>query len=87
LPKVVKHLDWEEADDLAEELQQMNQPQQPSPEQQAELEKTKLDIQGKQLDNQKTQIEIMGKVADTKEGQAQTTLEVLKQLGLIPDDK
>ena len=64
----------------------MNQPGNPSPEQQMELQEQQLELQGKQLDNKAKELDIMGKIANTKEGQAQTTIEVLKQLGLIPDE-
>jgi hypothetical protein len=87
LPRVVKHLDWPEAEEIADELQALSQPQQPSPEQQMEMQGKQLDIEGKQLDNQKTQIEIAGKVQDTKEGQAATTIQVLKELNIIPNEQ
>jgi hypothetical protein len=54
LPRLAKNLDWPEADEIAEEMQAMNQPQQqgPDPLQEATL-------QGKQLDNAKKERDLM----------------------------
>jgi hypothetical protein len=53
LPRIAKNLDWPEAEEIADELKQIMQPQQPPPDPMREL-----DMQGKALVNAKRQQEL-----------------------------
>lgn len=66
IPELVKNLDWPGAQEIAEMLKQMSQPQGPDPKQemelakgQQELQKGQVEIEGKQLDNQQKAFEAM----------------------------
>lgn len=63
LPRVAKNLDWPESDEIANEMQQMNQPQQDP--------KAEVELQGKQLDNQKKQLDLAKGQQDIVMGQMQ----------------
>ena len=51
IPRIAKNSDWPDSAEVAEEMQQMNQPQQPNPMQQ-------LELQTKQIENLKKQLEV-----------------------------
>jgi hypothetical protein len=96
MPRIAKNADWPEADDIAEDIQKMSQPQQqgPSPDEQLKLAKGKqdlskgdLDIKGKQLDLAKSAQELQASQSDndvrTAQIAQQATINVLRQLGVI----
>lgn len=70
VPRLVRMLDFPDAQDIFSEIQQMMQQQSgPSPEDQMNMQKQQLDLQGKELVNTKRQIDI------AKDMQEQTGLE------------
>jgi len=91
MPRIAKNLDWPESDEIAQEMQQMNQPQQPSPKDQMDIQKGQLDLQGKQLDNAKKQMEVQKEGIDVQQQNAEMTYkiatqavsDVLRQIGLM----
>jgi hypothetical protein len=96
VPRVAKNLDWPDSQEIAEEIKQLTQPQQPPPDPriQLEMEKGKLDLQGKQLDNQGKVIDIQSRAqanqqagAEGEQKMAQIAQAVvvgtLRQLGMI----
>jgi len=96
VPRIAKNLDWPDSQEIAEEVKQMTQPQQPPPDPRIELDmaKGKLDLQGKQLDNQGKVIDLQSKQqavmqdgADGEQRMAQIAQAVvmgtLRQLGVL----
>lgn len=90
VPRIAKNLDWPDADDVAEEIKAMAQPQQPpqpSPKDMMDLEKGKLDLQGKQMDIQGKAQDLQAKQTDQQQQMfniaQQATIGVLRQLGII----
>lgn len=84
IPEIAKNSDWPGADDIADQMAQMNQPQQqgPDPEQQAAMQKGQLELQKGQielkrgeLDLTKANIELEGKKLDNQK----KTLEIQGQ--------
>jgi hypothetical protein len=62
-PRLAKSLDWPDAQEIGQEIQQMTQPQ-PQPQDpriELDMAKGQLDLQGKQLDNQGKVIELQGR--------------------------
>lgn len=96
IPRIAKNLDWPDAIEISEEIKQLAQPppQPPDPRIALEMEKGKLDLQGKQLDNQGKVIDIQSKAqqsqqqgedGDQKMAQIAQAVVVgtLRQLGIV----
>lgn len=63
LPRVAKNLDWPESEEIAAEMQQMNQPQ-PNPKDELEIQGKQLDISKKEMDLAKDQQDMMTQGAE-----------------------
>jgi len=96
IPRIAKSLDWPDAIEISEEIKQLAQPppQPPDPRIALEMEKGKLDLQGKQLDNQGKVIDIQSKAQQSQqqgEGGDQKMAQIaqavvvgtLRQLGIV----
>lgn len=96
IPRIAKNLDWPDAIEISEEIKQLSQPppQPPDPRIALEMEKGKLDLQGKQLDNQGKVIDIQSKAQQSQqqgEGGDQKMAQIaqavvvgtLRQLGIV----
>jgi hypothetical protein len=90
MPRLAKNLDWPEAQEIAEELKALFQPQQqqPDPRQEMAMAKGEQDIIGKQLDNQRKQMQMEGASSEadqrTYQIATQAISDAFRQIGLIP---
>lgn len=96
IPRIAKSLDWPDSDEVGEELRALNQPQEPSPEDQMKVEKGKMDIESKKMDIASKQADIDKKKQEmAQSGQDQkkmiyeiatvAVIDALKQIGMIPE--
>jgi hypothetical protein len=73
VPRIAKNSDWPDAEDVADEIKAMTQPQQPPPDPRVQIaaQKSQIDMQKGQLDLQKGQLDLEGKKLDLQ-GKAQS---------------
>jgi hypothetical protein len=89
-PRIAKNLDFPEADEIAQEMKEMTQPQEPQQDPRAQMmaDKHGMDMESKQIDIEKKKLELTKNQNQAMEQMAsvaqQVTVNILQQLGIIP---
>ena len=89
LPRLAKNLDWPEADEISKELEAIFKPQQPqqTPEEQMDMQKKQLDIEGKTLVNAQRKNDIMQDAENQQQMMyqiaSQAVADTLRSLGIV----